>query len=26
VIIAKDRIGYRMYIAGGGDVRVSRVR
>ncbi len=25
VIIAKDRIGYRMYIAGGGDVRVSRV-
>ncbi len=26
VIIVKDRIGYRMYIAGGGDVRVSRVR
>ena len=26
VIIVKGRIGYRMYIAGGGDVRVSRVR
>ena len=26
VIIVKDRVGYRMYIAGGGDVRVSRVR
>jgi hypothetical protein len=26
VIIVKDQIGYRMYIAGGGDTRVSRVR
>ena len=26
VIIAKDTIGYRMYVAGGGDVRVSRIR
>jgi hypothetical protein len=26
VIIVKDQIGYRMYVAGGGDVRVSRVR
>jgi hypothetical protein len=26
VIIVKDQIGYRMYIAGGGDIRVSRVR
>lgn len=26
VIIVKDTIGYRMYIAGGGDVRVSRLR
>ena len=26
VIIVKGQIGYRMYIAGGGDVRVSRVR
>jgi hypothetical protein len=26
VIIVKDTIGYRMYVAGGGDVRVSRVR
>lgn len=26
VLIARDRIGYRMYIAGGGDIRVSRVR
>ncbi|HEV8619080.1 MAG TPA: hypothetical protein VGQ70_06245, partial [Candidatus Udaeobacter sp.] len=26
VIIVKDRIGYRMYVAGGGDVRVSRLR
>jgi hypothetical protein len=26
VIIVKGKIGYRMYIAGGGDIRVSRVR
>jgi hypothetical protein len=26
VIIVKDQIGYRMYVAGGGDVRVSRLR
>jgi hypothetical protein len=26
VIIVKGQIGYRMYIAGGGDIRVSRVR
>ena len=26
VIIVKDTFGYRMYVAGGGDVRVSRVR
>ena len=26
VIIVKGQVGYRMYIAGGGDVRVSRVR
>jgi hypothetical protein len=26
VIIVKGQIGYRMYIAGGGDLRVSRVR
>jgi hypothetical protein len=26
VIIVKDQIGYRMYIAGGGDIRVSRTR
>jgi hypothetical protein len=26
VIIVKDTIGYRMYVAGGGDVRVSRIR
>jgi hypothetical protein len=26
VIIVKDTIGYRMYVAGGGDVRVSRLR
>jgi hypothetical protein len=26
VIIVKDEIGYRIYIAGGGDTRVSRVR
>ena len=26
VIIVKDTFGYRMYIAGGGDIRVSRVR
>jgi hypothetical protein len=25
VIIVKDQIGYRMYIAGGGDTRVSRI-
>jgi hypothetical protein len=26
VILVKDRVGYHMYIAGGGDLRVSRVR
>jgi hypothetical protein len=26
VIIVKGKIGYRMYVAGGGDIRVSRVR
>jgi hypothetical protein len=26
VIIVKDQIGYRMYVAGGGDTRVSRIR